>query len=114
MCENEEYTEAINYYERAMIVNDKMPDVHYNLANAYFRTKSVDKAIIHYQKAIECHLPDKRPEYFINLGTALSLKRQYDDAIVNFKSALDICGDNTPEQTCQVFINLGNAYLCQS
>ena len=62
-----------------MAIDNEQPDVHYDLANAYFNTNQIDKSIIHYQKAID--LNPTRVEYFYNLGNSLSLLENYEDAI---------------------------------
>jgi Tfp pilus assembly protein PilF len=70
------------YYVKAIEVDPKQADVHYDLANAYFNINQVDKAIDHYREAIR--LNSNRVEYFFNLGNALSLQEKYEEAIAQY------------------------------
>ena len=62
-----------------MAKDDKLADVHYDLANAYFNLETLDKAIAHYKQAIEIN-PEKG-DYHYNMGNAYSLDEKYDLAI---------------------------------
>jgi tetratricopeptide (TPR) repeat protein len=44
-----QHEEAIQYYMKALKINNEIPDVFYNLANALFMTKDIDKAIVYYK-----------------------------------------------------------------
>ncbi len=77
---------------------------HNNLGNALLQMGSVDKAITHFQKALEINPNDV--EANINLGSALLQKGNVGEAISHFQKALQISPDFAGAHN-----NLGNALL---
>jgi len=73
---------AIDYYLMALKIDDNLPDVHYNLANAYFLMGKTTTSIPYYKKAID--LNPGKSESFYNLGNAYCVLKQYDDAIAAY------------------------------
>ncbi len=49
--ENEDYQQAISYYEMLIEIDKVSPEVFYNLGNSYFKLKRVGKAILNYERA---------------------------------------------------------------
>ncbi|MFP6875478.1 MAG: tetratricopeptide repeat protein [Roseibacillus sp.] len=43
---------AIGYYREALVIDDKSPTIHFNLALAFERQRRVDEALVEYQRAI--------------------------------------------------------------
>jgi tetratricopeptide (TPR) repeat protein len=60
-------------------IEEKLPDVHYNLANAYFLLGQTTTSIPYYLRSIE--LNPGKSESFYNLGNAYCVLKKYDDAI---------------------------------
>ncbi len=54
---NGNYQQAITSYTSALAQQD-LPELHYNLGNAYYKTSKFGKAILHYEKAIRL-----KPDY---------------------------------------------------
>jgi len=48
-----QYAAAIEQYESIVQGGEFSMDLHYNLANAYFRTNQLGKAVLHYEKALK-------------------------------------------------------------
>ncbi len=52
--QNKNYPKAIDNYSKALELipsKEKSSDVHYNLANSYYKNEQLGKAILHYEKA---------------------------------------------------------------
>ncbi len=47
------FTEAINFYKKAIDIDKNDENLHFNIARAYFDTNSYDEALIHIEKALE-------------------------------------------------------------
>ena len=58
--------DAIGYYARALQVDESQDKVHYNIANAYYKTEQFDSALEHYRRAIA--LNDSKSESHYNMG----------------------------------------------
>lgn len=106
------YQEAADLFKKALDQDFNLPDVHYDLANCYMKLREEDRAIQHYQKAIEVLKPMKRMEYFYNLGNALSLKTQYSEAINQYKLAVEALSgfSDSQKKSGPLYFNMGNAY----
>jgi tetratricopeptide (TPR) repeat protein len=63
-----------------------LPDVHYNLANAYFLLGKTTSSIAYYLRSIE--LNPGKSESFYNLGNAYCVLKKYDDAINAYQKAI--------------------------
>jgi cytochrome c-type biogenesis protein CcmH/NrfG len=60
------YTQAIDYYNKALAVNPKNPDVITDLGTAYWYTGNADKAIEEFEKSLA--LRPNHPGTMFNLG----------------------------------------------
>jgi tetratricopeptide (TPR) repeat protein len=67
-------------------IDDNLPDVHYNIANAYSLLGKTTTAIPHYLKSIK--LKPGKSETFYNLGNAYCVIKNYEEAISAFKKAI--------------------------
>ena len=79
---------------------------HNNLGRAFAKQKSFDRAITHYNKALEIN-PDFANTYY-NLGNIFLRRGELDEAIKHYTKALDLAPD-LPE----AHLNMGNALLKQ-
>jgi tetratricopeptide (TPR) repeat protein len=68
--------EAIDYYNKALEMDQNLSDVHYNLGNALYLIEETDRAIAHYETAIK--LNPKKAESYYNLGNALCIKAEFE------------------------------------
>ena len=67
--------DSIQFYLKALEIDDQLSDVHYNLGNALYLIEKIEEAILHYRSAIQ--LNPKKSESFYNLGNALCVKQEY-------------------------------------
>jgi tetratricopeptide (TPR) repeat protein len=91
-------------FRHAIAVTKENFVAHNNLGNILLDKGQVDKAITHYQKALEI-----RPGYadaHNNLGNALLQKGRVDEAIAHLQKALEILPDDA-----LAHVNFGNALL---
>ena len=77
---------AIELIGRAIAVNDRMPQYHYNIALVFDALGRVDQAMTHYRRAVA--LKPDYAEAHNNLATALANKGQYPEAVTHFRRAL--------------------------
>ncbi|MFW6323627.1 MAG: tetratricopeptide repeat protein [Desulfovibrionales bacterium] len=54
---NKMYTQAVEYYSRALKLTDDDENLHYNIARAFFERGKMEKAVHHLKKALELN-PD--------------------------------------------------------
>ncbi|MBY0405179.1 MAG: tetratricopeptide repeat protein, partial [Cyanobacteria bacterium] len=65
---NNQYPEAIQYYQATLLLAPKYPDVYFNLGLAYGKNQQYDQSILMTQKAIDENPGDA--EAYHNLGYA--------------------------------------------
>ena len=78
---------AIAAYKQAAAQMPDAPQVHYNLANAYFLTDALDQAEAAYQKAIALK-PDYADAYY-QLGAVYIRQKKYEAAYAPLHKALE-------------------------
>ena len=96
--------EAVQSYERALVLQPKYPETHYNLGVARLRQGEVDRAIGHYEAALRWQ-PDY-PEALNNLANALVQAGRPAEALRRYEEAVARRPDFAEAQN-----NLGNALL---
>jgi len=85
---NKNYDRAAECFKKALKLNPKKAEVHYNLGLTYQAKKMWNEAIDQYQKALELNPEDA--EAHNNLGIVYYNKGEYRKAIEEFKLALCI------------------------
>jgi tetratricopeptide (TPR) repeat protein len=68
LYENASYKEAISIYESLLEKDYVSDDLHYNLANSYFKTKQIALAILHYEKALKINPSNQNAAYNLKLA----------------------------------------------
>jgi protein O-mannosyl-transferase len=97
-----QFDEAITQCGKAVELDPRDADYHYNFANALGREGRSDEAIAQFQKALE--LKPAFAESRNNLGLALAQRGEFDQAITHFRKALKLKPDFAGPRT-----NLGIA-----
>jgi tetratricopeptide (TPR) repeat protein len=91
-CEEaEEYSEAARAYGRAISMQTRFPEAHFNLGNVVRATGSLDTALDLYRTAAEQDAELACAWY--NIADILYEKDRHDEAIVNLHNALEACAD---------------------
>ena len=98
----ERYDIACELIQKAISINNAVPDYYSNLGNALKDQGKLAEAISYYQQAIVLNPNDANVYY--NLGNALQDQGQLAEAITAFQHALSL-----NPQFCQVYNNLGKA-----
>ena len=83
-----EFAGAIDYLQKAMVVNDRDPETHNNLGLAYKGIHEFAKALQAFEKSLE--LKPGQPSVLNNLGNVLASLNQHRRAIGCFESALSL------------------------
>jgi protein O-mannosyl-transferase len=80
--------DAILCYQKAIALDPKLPQPHYNYGVILHRKGMVDEAMAHYRATIK-YRPDFADAYY-NLAIALAQRSQTDEAITQLRQALQI------------------------
>ena len=85
---NKQYIEAIENYDRAIVLRSDFAEAYNNRANALLEIKSYDAAIASLEKAIA--LKPNYAEAYCNYGITLVGVEQYEKAITSYEKAIEI------------------------
>jgi tetratricopeptide (TPR) repeat protein len=85
---------AIKAFKRAIELDPKNGETHFNLAVVYRMQKKNDEAIPEYQEAVR--LDPTLSGAWYDLGLLLTQDRRYDEALVAFKKYLATTGQHDP------------------
>ncbi|MGB1207302.1 MAG: tetratricopeptide repeat protein [Chitinophagales bacterium] len=86
------------------VKNDLLAKYYFTEGFVFFHKKEYDKAIAHYQKAID--IKPNSYEVFYNMGNAFIRKKKYDLAIAWYQKAINI-----KPSLDKLLISLGGAYI---
>jgi tetratricopeptide (TPR) repeat protein len=96
--------QAMALYQKALILNPRLAEIHYNLGNALAEKGRVSDAIDQYQQALKIN-----PNYIAphnNLGRVLFLQGRVDEAIDQYRKILELVPESADAHT-----NLGDALV---
>lgn len=68
LYQQEEYKKATNLYKELLQEKFVSEDLHYNLANSYFKTKKIAPAILHYEKALKINSSHQDAQHNLKLA----------------------------------------------
>lgn len=91
MMQEEQYTEAITYLDRALLKNENSFRAHNIRGVAYFELGNYEEAIESYGNALAIDSTDYKPWY--NRGNAYIRMEDYEAALINFNKALQLRPD---------------------
>jgi len=103
LLHDNQFEEAVNCYEKALLIEADNPYVIHNMGTAFKSMGQIDKAILYYEKTINID-PNHFNAYY-NMGVALQEKGKVDQAISAYKKAIEQKPD-----FLNALNNLGNAY----
>jgi len=99
-----DHDNAIQLISRAVGIDPKAPEFHYNLAKAYQDNGNLASAVEHYQTALK--LQPALVDAHVNLGLILFKNEDFKNALTHFLSAEQLQPDNADIQ-----YSLGQTYL---
>jgi superkiller protein 3 len=79
---------AIDYYQKAISIDNKYADAYIGLGGIYYEKGEYDLEVSNYERAVEIN-PDKC-EYLYYLGTAYEDTHRYDKAVKAYEEVLSI------------------------
>lgn len=89
--QNQEFEEALEYYEEALKANPYSYKANFNLANAYFKLGAYQKASDLYSMLVDmAPTAYDRSKVYHNLGNAQLANQKLNDAINSYKEALKL------------------------
>lgn len=91
-AENNQYTQAIDQYNKAIILGDFYPQTHHNLANTYLAIGDIEKAKYEFMTAIQMNT-EFFPSY-IPLAKIFIAQKDYENAISLLTKLIDKSADN--------------------
>jgi|GEM_PF-1704782 len=94
---------AIEYFKKAIEINNRYFEAHYNLGVIYYMNEEYDLAIAELKKAVDIN--DKDYDALYNLGLSYFSKNDYANTIKSFTKAISISSKDS-----DIFYNRGLAY----
>ncbi|MGN6511608.1 MAG: tetratricopeptide repeat protein [Chitinophaga sp.] len=104
-AQNEEYEEALTYYEKALQADSTTAGVYYESGMMHFNMKNYNNATLAFENAARLGHPGNA-DLYVNLGLAHLKQAEFDDAIRNLRSALSL-----RPKDIQIMQSLANAYF---
>ncbi len=96
------YDQAVDYYLRAIAINDQNPNVLIDLGVSYFNSNMADSALIYVNKALE--LEPHHVQGLYNVGIIYYNIGQVDKAIQNWEHLIEVKGNTREAQAAEQFI----------
>lgn len=84
-----DYLKAVQRFQRALVVDPRFADAAYNLGVTYQKMKAYDKALIHFQEAIDLR-PGRVSYYHFAIGNCFFHLKRYEKAVEAFERALSL------------------------
>lgn len=73
--QSQDYQAAIEVYESLLQDGKHSADLHYNLANAYYRNRELAKSILHYEKALKLEPSMEDAQHNLKLANAQTVDK---------------------------------------
>ncbi len=84
-------SEAVKLFNKALLVNDRVAELHSNMAKGQVELGCYDDALLSYDKIIA--LGDGRPEILLDKGSTLTLLERHEEALAVYDAALALRPD---------------------
>lgn len=101
LCNNKEYTKAIDIYKKCIDNDEQTEQAYYNLGTCYIKTKEYNKAVDAFRAVLKIN--DVYANAYYNLGCAYSRIDDYKKAYRCFNIAWSL---NNEDKECEKAINL--------
>jgi Ca-activated chloride channel family protein len=93
--EKKDYQKALKLFIDAQLENPSMPEIYYNIGNAYYKIGKFDAAGQHYKQSLKSKNSKLREKSLYNMGNAAYRMGKYEDAVSHYEAALKIDPDDT-------------------
>jgi Ca-activated chloride channel family protein len=88
--ENQNYEKSLDYFTEAQLEKPDLPEISYNLGNAYYKTEDYLAAEKNYFHALNTQSDFLKEKAFYNLGNTYFRTGDYEKAVENYQAALKI------------------------
>jgi len=72
---NQQFSKAVEYYEKVLKFGMTSADLHYNLGNAYYKEAMMPHAILHYEKALKYNPAHEDARFNLQMANSLITDR---------------------------------------
>lgn len=86
----EEYNDALEAYQNALVEEPDSPQLHFNVGNVLYRAQQYGDAIEHYRKGLSARDPSFLENVHYNIGNAQFQQGQWSEALESYKEALKL------------------------
>ena len=102
--EKKDYQKALKLFIDAQLEKPDMPEIYYNIGNAYYKTGKYDAARQNYKQALKSKNKTLREKSRYNLGNTAFRTGRLKDAISNYQAALKIDPKDTEAKQNLAFV----------
>ncbi len=103
LFDNQRFSEAISYYEKAVELNPKDADVVVDLGVCYFNMQDLEKAREYFQKALKIN--DKHPNALYNLGVVSAQMGSMDELIKYWEKLIEVAPESGSAQMARKMLD---------
>lgn len=98
---------GIDYFSRALVIDPRHYEAHFNLANIYFDNENYTLAQLHYKTSLEIE-PNDANIYF-NLGLVQALMEEIKEAIASLKIFVSLVSEEEAQKANELINRLSNS-----
>lgn len=88
--QGEQWDEALNYFQDALVDEPENPLVHYNVGTALYKKERYEDALASFEKSLQTEDISLQQQTYYNRGNVLYRLEKYQEAVEAYKKALDI------------------------
>lgn len=90
----EQWDEALNQFQDALVDDPTNPLLHYNVGDALYKKKNYEEAVNSYEKALNTNDIQLQGKSYYNIGNSYYRLNKYQEAIDYYKKALELNPDD--------------------
>ncbi|MEK6559787.1 MAG: tetratricopeptide repeat protein, partial [Planctomycetota bacterium] len=102
------YDEAIVEFKKALELNPRHYDAHFNLGAAYSSKNMPDESILELRKAVD--VDPNEPKAHYNIAFAYMLKEKVADAISEYQKAIELFAARKDKKEAEGYLYMAVAY----
>jgi len=91
---DEQWDEALNNFQDALVGDPTNPLLHYNVGDALYKKKNYEEAVNSYEKALNTNDIKLQGKAYYNIGNSYYRLNKYQEAIDYYKKALELNPDD--------------------
>lgn len=91
---NEQWDDALNNFQDALVDDPTNPLLHYNVGDALYKKKNYEEAVNSYEKSLNTNDAQLQGKAYYNIGNSYYRLNKYQEAIDYYKKALELDPDD--------------------